>query len=67
MQTLASCEQLAATLDPHAVLARGYAMLRQGGIPVAAAKLQPGEAVTLETGELWIDCTVDTVRRKDEA
>ena len=66
-QALAACEQLAATLDPRAVLARGYAMLRQNGVPVPGKKLQPGETVTVETGELWIDCTVETLRRKDEA
>ena len=67
MQKAASMEQLVSTLDPRAVLARGYAMLRQNGIPVPAAQLHPGESVTVETGEFWIDCTVETLRRKDEA
>ena len=66
MQQLSVSAQLAATLDPRAVLARGYAMLRQGDAVVPAVKLQPGQAVTVEMAELLLDCTVEKIRRKDE-
>ncbi len=59
---LEKCTQLAETLDPRAVLARGYAMLRQ----VGAAQLEPGQKLTVETADRLIDCTVDAVRRKEE-
>lgn len=62
---LAEHIRLAGTLDPRAVLARGYAVLRQEEHPADALTLRPGQAVTVETAEALVDCTVDAVRRKD--
>lgn len=57
--------RLAGTLDPRAVLARGYAVLRAQGRPADAQQLCPGQAVTVETADALVECTVDAVRRKE--
>ncbi len=61
VQRLAADIRLAGTLDPRAVLARGYAILhRQDG-----AAVQPGQTVTVETAEHLLECTVDAVHEKE--
>ena len=38
---------MAQSLNPYAVLARGYAMVEKDGVVCEVAALHPGEAITL--------------------
>ncbi len=63
-QRLQNAAALAATLSPYNVLARGYAMVTDGtGAPRAVEGLRPGDAVTVQSGRAWADCTVQAAGR----
>lgn len=58
---------LAASLNPYAVLARGYTMVEDAGghcLPVAA--LHPGQTVTLRGSDAAAQCTVRTVTQTEK-
>ena len=61
---LAACARLAASLDPYAVLARGYAVVYQDGVPARPTRLKAGDAVQIETAAARLDCTVEHVMPK---
>ncbi len=65
-QQFAGATKLAAGLNPYAVLARGYAIVRQHGGGLQAETLRVGDTLTVETSALQIDCTVDAFKRKEQ-
>lgn len=61
---LAHAAQVAETLNPYGVLARGYAVVKRGNITLKNAKsLTPGDCVTVVMADAQAVCTVDEVRR----
>lgn len=65
-ERLVHCIQLADTLDPYAVLARGYAVLRHDGQAVsdAAKQLRVGDTLTAETAGALLTCAVQAIEPK---
>lgn len=63
---LGSCAQLAASLDPYAVLARGYAVLQQDGAPLDVGALQVGDTLTAKTADALLTCQVQKIERKEQ-
>lgn len=63
-QALRSAAALAASLDPYAVLARGYAMVRDGaGNCRTVDTLRPGQNITLCGAAAQAVCTVQNVTK----
>ncbi len=63
-QALRSAAALAASLDPYAVLARGYAMVRDGaGNCLTVDTLRPGQNITLCGAAAQAVCTVQNVTK----
>ena len=63
-QALRSAAALAASLDPYAVLARGYAMVRDGaGNCHTVDTLRPGQNITLCGAAAQAVCTVQNVTK----
>ena len=63
-QALRSAAALAASLDPYAVLARGYAMVRDGaGNCRTVDTLRPGQNITLCGAATQAVCTVQNVTK----
>lgn len=63
-QALRSAAALAASLDPYAVLARGYAMVRDGaGNCRTVDTLRPGQNITLCGAAVQAVCTVQNVTK----
>ena len=56
---LQSAAAVAASLDPYAVLGRGYALVTaDDGTPLPVEELQAGQTVTVRGRRAWADCTV---------
>lgn len=62
---LQSAADLAASLNPYGVLARGYTVASVGGTVTPVEHLAPGQTVTLRGHKAEADCTVLTVRKPE--
>lgn len=61
---LAHAAQVAESLNPYGVLARGYAVVKRGQTTLKnAERLTPGDCVTIVMTDAQVVCTVEEVRR----
>ena len=59
---LGAAANLAASLNPYAILSRGYAMVEDSaGNCVTVPQLKAGDCITLRSSNALAQCTVDTV------
>ena len=69
-QELQGAASLAASLNPYSVLARGYSMTEQDGVPCTVEELTPGQSVTVRGARASALCRVESVspaeKRKGE-
>ncbi|MGN0983527.1 MAG: exodeoxyribonuclease VII large subunit [Gemmiger sp.] len=57
---------VAASLNPYAVLSRGYSIVEnRRGVAVDVGTLRPGDKITLRGSAACADCTVDAVKEND--
>lgn len=64
---LGGASALAASLNPYAVLARGYAMVQdEAGECRTVSTLKPGQHIVLRGADAVADCQVQGVRRQEE-
>ena len=58
---------LASSLNPYAVLSRGYAMVEDaGGRCLTVPQLKAGDRITLRGSGAAADCTVNQVKQAEE-
>ncbi len=62
-RSLQAAAALAHSLNPYAVLARGYAIASREGEVRAVEELNPGDRITLYGARAEADCTVRSVRK----
>ena len=63
---LQSAAAVAATLDPYAVLGRGYALVTdRNGRQLPVEGLTPGQSITVQGQRAWARCTVETTGKGD--
>ena len=62
-RSLQAAAALAHSLNPYAVLARGYAIASREGEVRAVEELNPGDRITLHGARAEADCTVRSVRK----
>lgn len=62
---LVHCLQLADSLNPYTVLARGYAMITKEDKAVSPETIVEGDDVTIETRSARLQCRVNAVERKE--
>lgn len=60
---LRSSAALAESLNPYGVLARGYTIVKRGGMVHPVEELKPGQQITLQGARAEAACTVQRVQK----
>lgn len=64
---LQSAAAVAASLDPYAVLGRGYALVTDNdGAPLPVEELKAGQSITVRGRRAWADCTVQKIGKGEK-
>ena len=65
-RSLQHAASVAQSLNPYAVLARGYTLTERNGVPCSVEALHPGEAVTLRGAKAAAECRIEAVHNLEK-